>query len=275
MGSTKLQDGTGSLVIAGCGLHPGHMTLESKSHIESADKVLLVAPNPLSIHHIQTLNPRVENLGRFYDSEKNRAQTYHKMAQYVIEQVRAGFEICVVFYGHPGIFVTSTHLAQQTLDKEGYKVTMLPGISADACLFADLNLDPAFSGCQSYEATQFLLTQRNWDTGAALILWQIGLVGEHTLSKFQPGKQGPEALTQLLLQAYPEQHQVCLYEAPTMPGFQPRKEWLAIPDLKFAEVFPHTTLYIPADKPLEFVKERLAWLGIDESQTNAWRESCD
>jgi len=29
---------------------------------------------------------------------------------------------------------------------------MLPGISAEDCLVADLGIDPASSGCQSYEA---------------------------------------------------------------------------------------------------------------------------
>jgi hypothetical protein len=34
---------------------------------------------------------------------------------------------------------------------------MLPAISAEDCLFADLGVDPADHGCPSYEATDFLV----------------------------------------------------------------------------------------------------------------------
>jgi hypothetical protein len=39
---------------------------------------------------------------------------------------------------------------------------MLPGISAEDCLFADLGIDPGIYGCQSYEATDFLANGRPW-----------------------------------------------------------------------------------------------------------------
>ena len=32
---------TGQLIIAGCGLHPGHMTLETQKHIEQAEIVMV------------------------------------------------------------------------------------------------------------------------------------------------------------------------------------------------------------------------------------------
>ncbi|MCW9015510.1 MAG: SAM-dependent methyltransferase, partial [Kangiellaceae bacterium] len=171
----------GRLTIVGCGLHPGHMTMETESHIKNADIVLVVAPNPLSIQHIRQLNPNVENLGLLYEGDVNRLQTYHLMADRMVELASHGQNVCAIYYGHPGIFVLSTHMAREQLEEADIPVTMLPGISADACLFADLNLDPATTGCQSYEATQFLLSKRSIDTGASLILWQVGLVGEHTL----------------------------------------------------------------------------------------------
>jgi len=263
---------SGRLTVVGCGLHPGHMTLEAKSHIEDADKVLLVAPNPLSIQHIIQLNPDTENLGQFYQSSDNRAQTYREMARYIVEQVQSGLNICTVFYGHPGVFVTSTHIAMQKLRELGYPVTMLPGVSADACLYADLGLDPAFSGCQSYEATQFLLTERNWDVSAALLLWQIGLVGEHTLTQQRPGEKGLQAITRLLSEQYPANHRICLYEAATIPGYTPRIEWLRLDELTGAQVFPHTTLYVPALRSVELVTERLDWLGLTIEDTRAWQD---
>lgn len=255
----------GSLTITGCGLHPGHMTLETESIIREADLVLVVAPNPLANRHIQSLNAVVENLGHVYTRDLNRLQIYQAMADRIVECVRAGKNVCAVFYGHPGIFVLSTHLARKTLLADGYPVRMLPGISADACLFAELDLDPATTGCQSYEASQFLLTTRQFDTGAALILWQIGLVGEHTLKNYCPAERGLEALTRLLRQHYPSDHQVCLYEAAVMPGFEARIEWLDLRELPQAATQPWTTLYVPAGSELVFAEDRVAWLGLSET----------
>lgn len=264
----------GSLTIAGCGLHPGHMTLETKTLIENAEKVLLVAPNPLSIQHIIGLNPATEHLGRFYNEEGiSRPEIYHKMAMHMVELVREGNNVVTVFYGHPGVFVTSTRTASQILRDEGYQVKMLPGISADACLFADFDLDPADTGCQSHEATRFLLTDVNVDVSAALILWQLGLTGEHTNSKFKPGKKGLEALCKRLLEHYPADHKVCIYEAPTLPGFSARKDWVTIPELVNSKVGVISTLVVPAARDPEFVYDRLAWLGLEETDTRNWEKN--
>ncbi|ALS99684.1 SAM-dependent methyltransferase [Lacimicrobium alkaliphilum] len=262
----------GRLTIAGCGLHPGHMTLETQSLIQTAESVLLVAPNPLSIQHIRQLNPHTEHLGRFYNMGYSRPEIYRQMALYIIALVHQGRSVCVVFYGHPGVFVSSTRMASRVLAEQGYPVTMLPGISADACLYADLGLDPADTGCQSYESTRFLLTRREIDSSAALILWQLGLTGEHSMDKFEPGQQGLAALSRLLQQSYPAEHMLCLYEAPTLPGFEPRKDWIALADLAKADVNTITTLYVPACREPTFAEERLGWLGLTEADISHWDE---
>lgn len=268
-----MHDKQGSLTIAGCGLHPGHMTLETESLIKNAEKVLLVAPNPLSIQHIITLNSATEHLGKYYNEAGiSRPEIYRKMAQHIVGLVREGIQVVTVFYGHPGVFVTSTRTASKVLKDEGYAVKMLPGIAADACLYADLDLDPADTGCQSYESTRFLLTQREPDTSAALILWQLGLTGEHTNDHFKPGKYGLAALSNLLLQYYSAQHKICLYEAPTLPGFNPRVEWISIKQLSDADVSVITTLYVPAANEPTFAAERLKWLGLTEADIAHWEE---
>ncbi|TQV85802.1 SAM-dependent methyltransferase [Aliikangiella coralliicola] len=270
MEKSESQCKQGSLVIAGCGLHPGHMTLETQSHIQHADIVLVVAPNALSVQQIRALNPNIENLGLLYKEDTTRLQTYYLMVDRMEELVQSGKKVCTIYYGHPGIFVLSTHIARDRLEQQGYSVKMLPGISADACLFADLNLDPATTGCQAYESTQFLLTARDIDNGAALILWQIGLVGEHTLKLQQPGKRGLSAITRLLMEHYPSDHKVCLYEAPTLPGFDPRIDWIELEDLPAASVKSITTLVVPSYSELNFAKERLEWLGLTEADLSAW-----
>lgn len=258
----------GALDIVGCGLHPGQMTLETVGIIQAADRVLVVAPNPLSNQHIQSLNPNLENLGRLYNEQMTRLEIYQAMVERMVELVREGLRVCMVFYGHPGVFVLSTQLVRERLEQEGYPVRMLPGISADACLFADLGLDPSTTGCQAFEASQFLMSRRQIDTGAALILWQIGLVGEMTGRAYTPGKHGLAAITRLLLQHYPAEHRICLYEAPTLPGFAARKDWLALRDLPQAKLESWTTMLVPAATDLVLAEERLGWLEAPQEATS-------
>lgn len=263
--------GQGSLVIVGCGLHPGHMTLEAKSQIEHADIVLAVVPAPLSYYQLGTLNPRLESLTRFYDG-RPRPETYAAMTARMVDCVREGKQVCAVFYGHPGIFVTPTHAALRQLREEGYPARMLPGISAEACLIADLGVDPAEHGWQSYEATSFLLTQRFHNPEAALILWQVGLAGELSLRSFAPGKHGLDALVRLLLEWYDADHRICLYEAPLLPTFPPHMSWLTLSALSEAAVKPYTTLFVPPRCRARLVEERLAWIGATLADLQAYED---
>jgi uroporphyrin-III C-methyltransferase len=269
------QQKSGQLIIAGCGLHPGHMTLETQQHIKQAEVVMLVCPNPLSIQHILSLNPNTINLGKHYSKDTSRLETYRLMAKQMADAVRLGQKVCAVFYGHPGIFVLSTHLAMRKLQNEGYFARMLPGISADACLYADLNIDPASTGNQSYEATQLLLTKRTIDPCADMLIWQIGLAGEMSLKKQQPGEKGLEAMVKLLSDYYPLDHKVCIYRAPTLPGFEPRIDWIELQLLPAQDVPSSTTLYVPAFKPLSFAEARLKWLGVTTEDIESWDDSVE
>ena len=82
-----------------------------------------------------------------------------------------GHRIVAAFYGHPGVFTYPTDESIRRARAEGYHARMLAGISAEDCLIADLGVDPARNGCQSYEATDFLLNSRTIDALAQFILW--------------------------------------------------------------------------------------------------------
>jgi hypothetical protein len=123
---------------------------------------------------------------------------------------------------------------------------MLPGISAEDCLFADLGVDPVDNGCQSYEATDFLAYRRRIDPTSALILWQVGLLGEPSLPK--PGGSRPERLKRLtttLLRHYTVTHRVVLYEAAQFPFCKPRIKRIPLGKLPATRVGAMMTLYIP------------------------------
>ena len=103
-------------------------------------------------------------------------------------------------------------------DKEnraaGRPARMLPGISAEDCLYADLGVDPGATGCQSYEATDLLVFKRHIDTSAALILWQVGVIGELRVTA-TPRHDNLPTLVEYLRDFYDADQPIVIYEAPT------------------------------------------------------------
>ena len=96
-------------------------------------------------------------------------------------EVRAGYNVLGIFYGHPGVFVSPSHRAIALAREEGYNAKMLPGISAEDYLFADLEFDPATYGCMTSEATELLMRNTPLNTSVHNIIWQVGSVGVTTM----------------------------------------------------------------------------------------------
>src|SRR3546814_3490023 len=131
---------------------------------------------------IQGLRPDAINLGRHYAPGKDRRQTYREIDEAIMAQVRAGKLVCAVFYGHPGVFADVPHRVVRKAREEGIPARMEPGISAEACLYADLNLDPGQRGVQSMEATHFLVHRSEEHTSELVLLWQVALSGYLTVT---------------------------------------------------------------------------------------------
>jgi precorrin-3B methylase len=250
--SNEHQDNNqGSLVCVGTGMRlAGQLTPIAKSHIQSADIVIGAVSNNLSRHWLKSMAKDYICLWSFYgdgsEQGKSRKTSYHEMAQAIIEQVKQGKRVCAVFYGHPGVFACIGHLAISQLKKMGYPAQMLPGISAEDCLVADLGIDPGAKGMQSMEATQYLINRREIDPSALLVLWQPGIVGDLTLKRFDTCEAHVSLLVEKLSRLYSLQHQVILYEAATNPLQTPRIDYLALEDLPQASMSQITTLVIPA-----------------------------
>lgn len=246
----KSESKKGSLVIAGSGIKlVGHMTLEVKATIEQADKVLYVVNESVMARWLQRLNPTAESLHTLYAPGKPRPDTYIEMVDAIMGHVRQDKKVCAVFYGHPGVFVNPGWKAIDQARAEGYDAKMLPGISAEDCLFVDLALDPALNGCQSYEATDFLLRPRRFDPTVPLILWQIGVVGEKGVPGDEPSRHGLSILAEVLIENYGPGHEVTIYEATLYPIFDPVIIHLNLGDLAAADFTPISTLYVPPLHP--------------------------
>jgi siroheme synthase len=244
------QVGKGSLTVVGTGIRiVGQLTMEAIACMRAADRLLYIVTDPLSEETIRHLNPEgAESLAVFYADGKPRIETYEEMVERTLTCVRSGMATCFAAYGHPGVFAYPTHEAIRRARAEGYPARMLPGVSAEDCLFADMGIDPSTSGCQSYEATDFLLCRRSIDTTAGLILWQIGLVCDPTYSVHGYDTSGLPLLVARLCRSYPPDHVVYIYEAPTYPGQEPSISALPLCALASSALRPMSTLYIPPSR---------------------------
>ncbi len=233
----------------------GQLTPIAQSYIETSDVVIAAVPNIFARKWLQGVAKEyICLLGYYSDCDvegKNRRDTYRRMADTILAEVRAGKTVCAAFYGHPGIFACISHMAIADARAEGYHAEMLPGISAEDCLVADLGIDPGRTGMQSMETTQFMIYERRIDPTSLLILWQPGLAGELSLKRFDTTAAKLQVLVDKLARDYPLDHPVILYEAATHPLEQTRMESILLRDLPTASLQQITTLVIPAAYPLK------------------------
>ena len=253
---------TGSLLIVGVGITGvGQVTLEAAAAIEAADQVFYLVLERTTELWIRQANPRASTLSDLYAAGKERRQTYAEMTARIVSAVRQGQRVCAVFYGHPAVFVESSHAAVRELVADGYKARILPGISADGCLYAELGFNPGAHGVQSFEATDFLRARRIFDPTSNLLLWQVGVLGE--IDARVGGRCVPErllALVEYLRPHYPERHEIVLYYAPTFVAHKAFIERVALHDLPRTAISPLALLYVPpaAQRPADPAVEQWA-----------------
>jgi uncharacterized protein YabN with tetrapyrrole methylase and pyrophosphatase domain len=235
----------GSLTVAGVGISvPAHVTTEARLSIQIADEVLYLVTNPVAVAWVESQARRARSLEALYEEGQPRKEAYEAMVDEILAAVRKGSRVCAVFYGHPGVFVTPSHEAVRRARDEGFEARMLPGISAEDCLFAALGVDPSRYGCQSFEATDLIARARPIDPSAALIVWQIGVVGNLTfVPEGDLSRLG--VLVDYLLQTYPEDHEVVAYEASLYSVLEDVIVRCPLESLADMSVSPAATLYVP------------------------------
>lgn len=237
----------GALTVVGLGIAgPAHATTETLAALADAERVLFLAADPLTRAWLLARFPRAENLADAYARGKSRDLSYDEMVARILAPVRAGRRVCAAFYGHAGVFATPPHTVVRQARAEGFAARMLPAVSAEDCLFADLGVDPSENGCASFEATDFLLRRRRFDPTSALVLWQIGLVGVEDVRDAELwSADGLATLTEVLLETYRPRHEVTVYEASTLPIVAPKIVRVALARLVAAPVTAVSTLYVP------------------------------
>lgn len=241
------------LRIVGTGYNvAGHVTAESRSLIERADRLFFLVTDPATAAWIRSLQPEARSLHDAYREGESGRDAVHEMVARVLEpfagggEEDGGVEVCLALSGHPGICLQVSHLATRRARELGIAVRMYPAVSFEDCLVADLGVDPAVTGRALYDATDFVLRPRVPDTGAALVLLQAGVIGEVAYrSGRAASRDGLRVLREVLLRHYPGDHEVVLYEASQLPIVDARVARLPLSRLAEAPVRVQTTLYLP------------------------------
>ncbi len=251
MTQTTSTDTPGSIVCVGVGMTLGaHITPIARSYIEHADVVFCNMSNKYVEEWVMSMNDNVISLQTYYSEGKDRTLTYKEMVAAMMQAVRNGKRVVGAFYGHPGVFAWAPHKVIEQAKSEGFDAAMLPGISAEDCLFADMGIDPGRVGCQHMEASQLMLYERTLDTAGYVILWQVGVAGDLSRGQFLSSTQHRDVLQEVLLDYYPAEHRIALYEAKVLPIDELRIEWIRLEQLANTRIEQHSTLVIPPSRQL-------------------------
>jgi Tetrapyrrole (Corrin/Porphyrin) Methylases len=251
----------GSLVIVSLGMTLGsHLSPLSRSYLTNSDVVFAGVSDGLVELWLKELHPDVRSLQPHYVQGRSRLIGYRAMVQEIMSEVRAGKNVCGAFYGHAGVFAIPPHKAIETARAEGFRAHMEPGISAEDCLYADLGIDPGTFGCQHFEASQLMFYRRQIDTSAYLILWQVGIAGDRSLSKFATPNAYRELLVELLARNYPLSHAIIIYRVATLPTGKSRIEHVTLADLAKVTIELADTVVLPPARPMQRNDEFLARL---------------
>ncbi|TAA47966.1 hypothetical protein EXY25_01600 [Corallincola spongiicola] len=242
----------GQLSVVGTGMMLGaHITPIAKSYVEEADIVFASVSHSATETWLSSLNSNFVSLQQHYGEGRSREDTYQLMVNTVLEAVRLGKRVCAAFYGHPGVFAWAPHELVRVAKADNLNVVFEPGISAEDCLYTDLGIDPGEVGCQHFAASQFMYHQRRVDSSAYLVIWQPAMAGDLAMTRFEPDTRYIALLAELLMETYPADHQVLLYEAATLPFADPRADRVHLGELASAEMAMHTTLVIPPSEKLK------------------------
>lgn len=223
--------------------------------------MLHVLADPAAATWLESLSPRARSLTSLYRPGVPRQRIYEEMVEEILAPVRGGARVCAVFYGHPGVYVQPSHEAVRRAREEGFEARMLPAVSAEDCLVADLGVDPGANGWQSWEATGFLLRGVRHDPTAGLVLWQVDGIGKLDWN-LDPDPRGLQALAEVLEQLYPPEHELVFYRASIYPILDGEAVRLPLRELAGLESPPAATLYVPPLPPRPVDRAMAARLGI-------------
>ncbi|HHT9952137.1 TPA: SAM-dependent methyltransferase [Legionella pneumophila] len=233
------------LALVGSGIKSiSHFTFEFNTYTTSADKVLYLVNEPITKQWIERYSKLSESLDPIYFSENDRQISYDKIRDKILTELETHNFITVVLYGHPTVFADPGLQSIIIAQKKSIETIVLPGISVENCLYADLKIDPGQFGCFHVEATELLLYDKIIDPTVHLCIWQPGMIGNRSVPKPNQKSNHLELLRIKLKKYYPDDHISILYEASMYPGVEPIIHKFPLYDIEDQNIGTLSTLYI-------------------------------
>lgn len=258
----------GSLIIIGSGIQSLGFSMNDIKVLEDADKVFYCVADAATIVWLKKLRPDAFDLYTLYDDNKVRYHTYMQMTEAMLYYLREGKKVAAVFYGHPGVFVLSTHRAVAIARREGLHAEMRPGVSALDCLCADVGIDPSSPGMVTYEATDMLMRLRKPDTSLHVILWQVGLIAEMGYRRGGFINNNFTVLIEYLQKFYGSDFEIVHYIASRYPTIPSRIERYKLSQLQDPRIRKSinglSTFYIPPKEAAQADPEMCVRLGLSK-----------
>lgn len=233
------------LVLVGTGIKTlSHITPEAKTYIKEASLLLYLVNEPILEEYLQENNKNSHSLAPCYFKHQNRPEAYREVTEHILSKMKDYDFITIVFYGHPTVFASPGLQAIKLAKEIDIETLILPGISAEDCLFADLEIDPGNCGCLSIDASEFLFKKRTLDSHNHVIFWQIAMIGSlnHAI---HPDSNTKKLFLQKLWQYYEPDFEGYLYEAAIYPGMSAKITPIKLRDIAHTELSTLATLYLP------------------------------
>ena len=195
------------------------MTRQAEEVIGHSREVLYLDTGPETHRYLEKLCDKVTPLfDSSYVEDENRVHAYREIAARVVDAAFANAPVTLAVHGHPTVAVYAPFLIKDMATLLGLEVEVQPGISAMDTVFAELGVDPCFSGIQMYEATDLLLRNRPLQPDVPALIWQIGNL-ETRLHSTRTSR--PERFARFvahLSRFYPRKHRVLAVYSATAHG---------------------------------------------------------
>lgn len=215
---------------------------------------------PITKQWIEKYSKLSESLESIYFSENDRQVAYDKIKDKILSELISHDFVTVVLYGHPTFFADPGLQAIVKARNLSIETVILPGISAENCLYADLAIDPGLYGCFHIEATELLLYDKIIDPTAHLCIWQPGVIGNRSTPKQNQKGKHLNLLKNKLLEYYPASHAATLYEASLYPGIESLIYTFLLEHIEEQNISTLSMLYIPPINQREANKQILKQL---------------
>ncbi|WP_397471111.1 SAM-dependent methyltransferase [Rheinheimera sp.] len=251
-----------NLVFVDIGIKCGaHISPRGRSYIELADLVFVLVPDNITEEFIGQMNANVRSLMSCFQQGRSHLLSCQEIVATILTEVKIGKKVVIAFSDHPRTLPWISHNAVKKALKLGFKAHVEPGVSAKGCLYADLGIDPLSTGCKHLDIKQLLFYKREIDTTSLLVLWQKSILGDINFAKLITDIEYRKVLVRLLVQYYPIEHEIILYEADTLSNKQPRTDYMPISALPNVVMDLKTILVIPPSAKAE-LKDRSFLAGI-------------